>query len=72
MVPGRIFKSLNHLNLFLCMFIFPDELQNSFTIRKKVGASYQAQIGTYQEHCQGLNNKGICHLPPWTLNPLLL
>ena len=27
------------------MFIFPDELQNSFTIRKKVGAFYQVQIG---------------------------
>ena len=23
---------------------------------------YQLQIGTYQEHCQQLNNKAICHL----------
>ena len=32
----------------------------------------QLQIGTYQEHCQQLNNKGICHLPLWRLNPMLL
>ena len=25
----------------------------------------QLQIGTCQEHCQRLNNKGICHLLPW-------
>ena len=32
----------------------------------------QLQIGTYQEHCQWLNNKGICHLPLWRSNPMLL
>ena len=32
----------------------------------------QLQIGTYQEHCQWLNNKGICHLPLQRLNPMLL
>ena len=29
----------------------------------------QLQIGTYQEHCQELNNKGICHLPLWDWTP---
>ena len=33
---------------------------------------YQLQIGTYQEHCQWLDNKGICHLPRQRLNPMLL
>ena len=33
---------------------------------------YQLQIGTYQEHCQQLKNKGICHLPLQRLNPMLL
>ena len=28
--------------------------------------------GTYQEHCQWLNNKGICHLHLQRLNPMLL
>ena len=32
----------------------------------------QLQIGTYQEYCQRLNNKGICHLPVWRLSPMLL
>ena len=32
----------------------------------------QLQIGTYQEHCQRLNNKGFCHLPLWRLSPMLL
>ena len=27
---------------------------------------------TYQEHCQWLNNKGICHLPLWRLKTMLL
>ena len=31
----------------------------------------QLQIGTYQEHCQQLN-KGICHMPLQSLNPVLL
>ena len=31
----------------------------------------QLQIGTCQEHCQQLN-KGICHLPLQSLNPVLL
>ena len=31
----------------------------------------QLQIGTYQEHCQWLNNKGICHLHLHRLNPML-
>ena len=29
--------------------------------------SCQLQRGTYQEHCQWLNHKGICHLPLWRL-----
>ena len=32
----------------------------------------QLQIGIYQEYCQWLNNKGICHLPLWRLNLMLL
>ena len=32
----------------------------------------QLQIGTYQEHCQWLNNKSICHLPLWRLKLMLL
>ena len=32
----------------------------------------QLHIGTYQEHCQWLNNNGVCHLPLWRLNPVLL
>ena len=32
----------------------------------------QLQICTCQEHCQRLNNKGICHLPLWRLNPVPL
>ena len=32
----------------------------------------QLHIGTYQEYCQRLNNKGICHLPVQRLNPMLL
>ena len=32
----------------------------------------QLQIGTFQEHCQLLNIKGICHLPLCRLNPVLL
>ena len=35
-------------------------------------SEYQLQIGTFQGHCQGLNNKGICHLPLQRLNPMLL
>ena len=31
----------------------------------------QLQIGTYQEHCQWLNHKGICHLHLHRLNPML-
>ena len=31
----------------------------------------QLQTGTYQGHCQWLNNKGICHLPLWRMNPML-
>ena len=31
----------------------------------------QLQIGTCQEHCQWLNNRGICHLPLQRLNPVL-
>ena len=27
------------------------------------------QIGTYQGHCQGVNNKGICHLPLMEIEP---
>ena len=29
----------------------------------------QVQIGTYQEHCQRLNNNGICHLPLMEIEP---
>ena len=32
-------------------------------VPQKQFALCQLQIGTYQEHCQRLNNKGICHLP---------
>ena len=32
----------------------------------------QLQIGTYQEQCQWVNSKGICRLPLWRLNPMLL
>ena len=32
----------------------------------------QLQIGPFQEHCQLLNIKGICHPPLWRLNPVLL
>ena len=32
----------------------------------------QLQIGTYQGHWQWVNNKAICHLPLWRLNPMLL
>lgn len=32
----------------------------------------QLPIGTYQEHCQGPNSKGVCHLPLWRLDPMLL
>ena len=28
-----------------------------------------AEIDTYQEHCQQLNNKGICHLPLQEIEP---
>lgn len=31
----------------------------------------QLPIGTYQGHCQGLNSKGVCHLPLWRLDPML-
>ena len=29
----------------------------------------QWQIGTCWDHCQQLNNNGICHLPLWRMNP---
>ena len=32
----------------------------------------QLQMGTCQDHCQCMNNKGICHLPLQRLNPVLL
>ena len=32
----------------------------------------QLQTGTCQEHCQRLNKKNICHLPPRRLNPVRL
>ena len=32
----------------------------------------QLQIGTWQEHCQWLNSKGVCHLSLRSLNPVLL
>ena len=32
---------------------------------------YQLQIGTYQEYCQRLNNKCICHLPLWRFDFLV-
>ena len=36
------------------------------------GKLCQLQIGTYQEHCQPVNNKGICHLPLGRLDTMLL
>ena len=30
------------------------------------------QIGTCRDHCQWLNNKGICHLPLWRLRASLV
>ena len=30
------------------------------------------QIGTCRDHCQWLNNKGICHLPLWRLRAYLV
>ena len=32
----------------------------------------QLQIDTCQENCQQVNNRGICHLPGWRLNLVLL
>ena len=29
----------------------------------------QLEIGTYQEYCQQLNSKGICHLPLQEIEP---
>ena len=36
------------------------------------GKLCQLQTGTYQEHCQRVNSKGLCHLPLRRLNPMLL
>ena len=37
-------------------------------LSQQIPSTCQLQIGTYQRHCQQVNNKGICH-PPWRLNP---
>ena len=41
-------------------------------LRKEPVFRCQLQIDTCQEHCQWLNNKDICHLPLWRLNPMVL
>ena len=51
------------------MFIWEEKKEAKATVCTSL---CQLQIGTYQEHHQGLNNKGICHLPLRRLNPLLL
>ena len=42
------------------MFILEEKKEAKATVCTSL---CQLQIGTYQEHHQGLNNKGICHLP---------
>ena len=45
-------------------------LQSCPTLCDPIDCSqYQLQIGTYEEHCQWLNNNGICHLPLMEIEP---
>ena len=47
------------------MFVLEEKKEAKATVCTSL---CQLQIGTYQEHHQGLNNKGICHLPLPKLN----
>ena len=46
--------------------------ESDMTEQPTLWLSCQLQIGAYQEHCQQPNNKGLCRLPLWRLNPMLL
>ena len=64
------FKPIFVFNLQCFLFIFGN--QNIIGSCFCKNSMYRLQMGTCQERCQWLNNKGVCHLPLWRLGPMLL
>ena len=66
------YQPVKELCVILCCTLHPSLPSPGFqkcfakTLRGVSGfLGCQLQTGTYQEHCQRLNNKGICHLLLW-------